>query len=103
MMMKPFKHIDVAQAKVMVESGNVTVVDIRDHAVYMQGHLPGAKSISDDTIDTFLKETDKQKPLLCYCYHGISSQSAANFFAHEGFVDVYSMDGGFEAWRKQSS
>jgi len=35
------------------------------------------------------------------CYHGNSSQQAAQFFAGEGFNDVYSMDGGFEAWKLQ--
>jgi len=33
------------------------------------------------------------------CYHGHSSQPAAQYFAAQGFEDVYSMDGGFEVWK----
>ena len=38
-------------------------------------------------------------PVLVYCYHGISSQNAAAFLIERGFETVYSLDGGFEAWR----
>jgi thiosulfate sulfurtransferase len=39
-------------------------------------------------------------PVIVCCYHGISSQQAAQFLIHQGFEEVYSLDGGFEAWRK---
>ncbi|MDE0931482.1 MAG: rhodanese-like domain-containing protein, partial [Halioglobus sp.] len=42
---------------------------------------------------------DRDQPLLIYCYHGNSSQGAADYFFNQGFEDVYSMDGGYEAWR----
>ena len=38
-------------------------------------------------------------PLIVACYHGNSSQSAAAYLAHQGFSEVYSLDGGFELWR----
>jgi len=41
----------------------------------------------------------KNIPLIVYCYHGNSSKSAAHYFCENGFTQVYSMDGGFEAWR----
>jgi thiosulfate sulfurtransferase len=40
-------------------------------------------------------------PVIVCCYHGVSSQQAAQFLIHQGFENVYSMDGGFEAWRKE--
>jgi len=36
--------------------------------------------------------------LVCYCYHGNSSQGAARFFQERGIKNVYSMAGGFTAW-----
>ncbi len=36
------------------------------------------------------------------CYHGISSQGAAQYLINQGFDAVYSVDGGFEAWHRQS-
>jgi thiosulfate sulfurtransferase len=35
---------------------------------------------------------------LVYCYHGHSSQSAAEHFVENGFANVYSLDGGYTAW-----
>ncbi len=80
--------------------GDVTIVDIRDDHSFAQGHVPQAKSVNDGNIETFLEQTDKGIPLICYCYHGISSQQAAAFFADRGFKQVYSIDGGWEEWNK---
>ena len=52
-------------------------------------------------MDTFLADTDKTLPLIVCCYHGHSSQNAAEYFSEQGFGDVYSVDGGYEAWRQK--
>jgi thiosulfate sulfurtransferase len=33
------------------------------------------------------------------CYHGNSSQGAAAYLVSQGFSEVYSLDGGIEAWQ----
>ena len=48
------------------------------------------------------KEKNKNDTILIYCYHGNSSQSAANFFSHHGFKNVFSMDEGYEGWLKEN-
>ena len=78
---------------------SVTVVDIRDQGSFKNARISGAISVSDQNIDEFKKTTDKAKPLICYCYHGHSSQMAAAYFVEEGFQEVYSLDGGFENWK----
>jgi thiosulfate sulfurtransferase len=94
-----FNHISVEELKAMLDETQVTLVDIRDAHTFSQGHIPHAKSVNDENLELFLQEADKTKPLICYCYHGISSQSAAHFFAQQGFQNVFSMDGGYEKWR----
>ena len=98
--MGDFKQIDVHAAREMLDKGGVTIVDIRDDASFQQAHIAVAISVNDQNIKEFIRETDKDKPLICYCYHGISSQSAASFLKDHGFKDVYSMIGGFEQWQK---
>jgi thiosulfate sulfurtransferase len=95
-----FEHLSVDEAQEMLKKEQVTIVDIRDPQTFSEGHIPHAKSITDENVEIFVKETNKEKPLICYCYHGISSQSAAAYFAQQGFKHVYSVDGGFEEWRK---
>jgi thiosulfate sulfurtransferase len=97
-MTNSFKQIDIHQAKSMLDQ--VVLVDIRDEASYQQAHISGALALSDQNIQEFLSNTPRNKPVICYCYHGISSQNAANFLVEQGFEDVYSLIGGFEEWRR---
>ena len=98
--MAHFKCIDIQEAKKLMSSKAVTIVDIRDPESYSAGHIDQAILLKGKEIDDFLTKTAKDKPLICYCYHGFSSQDAAHFFSEKGFVDVYSIEGGFEAWRQ---
>ena len=97
--MDTFTRISVQKAHEIMGSGEVTIVDIRDAGSFAQGHIAQAQGVNDENIQDFLQETDKEKPLICYCYHGISSQQAASFFANQGFKKVYSIDGGWEGWK----
>jgi thiosulfate sulfurtransferase len=98
--MDTFTRISVQKAHELMRSGNVTIVDIRDAGSFSQGHIAQAKALDDNNIKDFLQETDREVPLICYCYHGISSQQAASFFSNQGFKQVYSIDGGWEEWKK---
>ena len=46
----------------------------------------------------FLQDTEFDESIVIYCYHGITSQGVAAHMADQGFEDVYSLDGGYEAW-----
>ncbi len=97
--MDTFHHISVED--VAERSADVTIVDIRDPQSFALSHMPTATHLSNDNFATFLASTPKQTPVVVVCYHGISSQQAASVIAAQGFSEVYSMDGGFEAWRQQ--
>lgn len=98
--MSSFQEIDVHKVREMLDHKNANIVDIRDPASYSSGHIATAFAVSDANVQEFTESTDKNKPLIVYCYHGISSQGAAAYFAQHGFNEVYSMAGGFEAWRE---
>jgi len=95
--MSSFAHITVAD--VAAKREDLVVVDIRDPQSFANGHMPGAQHLSNDNFAMFLDSTPKDAPVVVVCYHGISSQQAAEVIAQQGFSEVYSMDGGFEAWR----
>ena len=97
--MTSVNEIDVQKVKEMGDDGSATIVDIRDPQSFQSGHIPNAIHLSDDTVKEFISNTDKEKPLVVYCYHGISSQGAAVYFSEQGFKEVSSMIGGFEGWR----
>ncbi|BDX04546.1 thiosulfate sulfurtransferase GlpE [Planctobacterium marinum] len=96
--MESFKHIDVQGTLKLLEQG-AKIYDIRDPGSFTTGHIPGAAHLTNDNIQQEITETPVNTPVVICCYHGISSQQAAQYFVAQGFTDVYSMDGGFEAWR----
>jgi thiosulfate sulfurtransferase len=57
--------------------------------------------VGDLTIHEFMEKTDKQQKIIVYCYHGNMSLGGAEYLLENGFEDVCSMSGGFEAWREQ--
>ncbi|WP_282145780.1 thiosulfate sulfurtransferase GlpE [Alteromonas stellipolaris] len=95
--MTAFSHISVQD--VANFSGDVAIVDIRDPQSFANGHMPEAKPLNNDNFAAFVEQTPKETPVVVVCYHGVSSQQAARVIAEQGFNTVYSMDGGFEAWR----
>ena len=93
-----FKEINPHLVQEMVEEGTVNVIDIRDPGSYASGHIPNAVSLNDQNVKEYIEKTDKATPLVVCCYHGISSRGAAEYLSQQGFKEVYSMTGGFEAW-----
>jgi thiosulfate sulfurtransferase len=75
------------------------VVDIRDPQSFALGHISGSHHLDNHSLADFIAKADLDKPLIVSCYHGNSSQGAAAYLAHQGFAEVYSLDGGFELWR----
>ena len=91
--------MDIHEAKKIIDDQGIVILDIRDPEAFKEAHIPKAVPLNDENVEEFLRKTDKSSPILCYCYHGFSSQSAVAFLKEQGFKDVYSLDGGFEAWR----
>lgn len=100
-MMTEFKRISVADAQKMMEQGDVVVADIRDDMSFANGHVEGSFHLSNGTMVQFSQQTEYEIPVLVFCYHGNSSQGAAQYLANQGYEEVYSVDGGFEAWKVQ--
>ena len=94
-----YKCISIQKAHTLIQTKNVTLIDIRDSNSYMKKNIKGSINISNDNIHDVIATADKNKPLIIYCYHGNSSKNAAEYFYNEGFQESYSMDGGFEEWR----
>ena len=97
--MPQINQIDIHDTKTKIEDEDINIVDIRDPASFTLGHIENAVHLSDVNVQEFVEKTNKDLPLIVYCYHGNSSQGAAAYFQEQGFKEVYSMAGGFEAWK----
>ena len=94
-----YNRIKIADAKTLMDNPALRVADIRDPMSYQSGHIRGAINIDNDNVGQFINDTPKDAPVLVCCYHGNSSQGAAQYFAAQGFSEVYSLDGGYEMWK----
>ena len=94
-----FKCISIDEAKALIDKGEAAIADVRDPGSYQAGSIENAINVQQENVEDFLAGADKNKPIIVYCYHGHSSQGAADHFFSQGFTEVYSVDGGYEAWR----
>ena len=103
MTVKPmhYKCIHVQEAQELLNDPGTVIVDIRDKVSFQAGNIPNSINLSDENIIDFLDSTDRKAPLLIYCYHGINSKDAAEYFVNNGFHTVFSLDGGYSEFSQQ--
>jgi thiosulfate sulfurtransferase len=96
--MDKFENITVINAKKLIAEGPVNFADIRDADSFNASHIKGAHHLTNDNLQEYIQESDPDCPLIVYCFHGHSSQPAAQLLIDRGFENVYSLIGGFENW-----
>ena len=92
-------EIDADEARRRLDAGGTLFMDVRDPGSYAAAHIPGALNVGDHNIEAVVNETARDKPIVIYCYHGLSSRGGAAYLLEQGFTDVCSLSGGFEGWR----
>jgi len=104
MTVKPmhYKCIHVQKAQELLNDPGTVIVDIRDKVSFQAGNIPNSINLSNEDIVDFLDSTDRKAPLLIYCYHGINSKDAAEYFVNNGFHTVFSLDGGYSEFSQQN-
>ncbi|AOM41901.1 thiosulfate sulfurtransferase GlpE [Xenorhabdus hominickii] len=98
--MEHFQTINPEQAYQHWLNKTAVMVDIRDPQSFSAGHATGAFHLTNETLNNFLQDVDFDQPVMVMCYHGHSSQGAAQYLVNMGFETVYSVNGGFEVWQK---
>jgi thiosulfate/3-mercaptopyruvate sulfurtransferase len=95
-----FRRIGTHDARTVLGRDGAVVLDVRALDAFNQGHIEGARHMTMDDVAGLLSETPKDAPILIYCYRGNASQEFARIFSDFRFHEVYSLDGGYEAWSK---
>tara|TARA_B100000809_G_scaffold141804_1_gene139334 strand:+ start:2770 stop:3072 length:303 start_codon:yes stop_codon:yes gene_type:complete len=93
--------MSVSDLQAVMANKSHVVVDIRDANSFANGRIAEAINLSNESIANFLREADLDAPVVVCCYHGISSQQAAEFLISQDFTEVYSLDGGFTQWQTE--
>ena len=96
--LEPFTRLSVEEAKEMMETDDVQVIDSREPWEYAEGHVPGAHNITHMATLPRAKELATDKPIIFICKSGQRSAVAAEFAATVGLTDLYNVEGGTAAW-----
>jgi rhodanese-related sulfurtransferase len=98
----PFQRIDVERAEALLSHGDPLVLDARNANSFAESRISGAQPVSSANLGAIIGAIAKTRPVLIYCYHGNASREYAQTFSDFGFSEVYSLDGGYEAWRTRA-
>ena len=95
-----YQQITQEDAKEMMDTQEVIILDVREQAEYDSGHIPGAVLLPVGTIDeTTAAEVipEKDSKVLVYCRSGNRSKTASAALADLGYTNVYEF-GGINTW-----
>lgn len=83
---------------------NAVLLDIRSREQFQQSHIKGAINIAKQDIDANMAKLEKYKtkPVVIVCYTGRTAASLVPQLKKKGFEDLYVLQGGIEAWRRES-
>lgn len=99
-MSKKGKYVDADSFNHLTADPETIVVDMRNHYEYEVGHFQNAIEIPSDTfrqqlpMAVKLLKGKKEKNIIMYCTGGIRCEKASAYMLHNGFKNVYHLEGG---------
>ena len=95
-----YRKISAVEArKMMQESKDYILLDVRTESEYREKHIQGAVLIPDNEIKARAEKElpDKNAVILVYCRSGRRSASASKILAGLGYINIYDF-GGITGW-----
>ncbi|MGB9927773.1 MAG: rhodanese-like domain-containing protein [Methanosarcina sp.] len=110
--MSGYNNVNVKEASEMVKEDDIFILDVRTPSEFNSSHLKGATLIpltntiglnlkSDQLLETRIDEVPKNKKVLVYCRTGRRSEAASKMLANAGYLEIYNMVGGINAWKDE--
>ena len=98
---KHITEISPQEAAAKSQSGEATIVDVREKDEWDESHIPDAVHMSRGTVELEVEEKvpDLNALIICHCGGGGRSALAADSLQKMGYKNVRSMAGGFKAWK----
>ena len=92
--------VDETQQRMQSDKG-VRLMDVREDNEWEAGHAAGSSHLGKGIIERDIEATvpDKATELILYCGGGYRSALAADVLQQMGYTNVFSMAGGWKAWK----
>ncbi|HEY8185765.1 MAG TPA: rhodanese-like domain-containing protein [Pyrinomonadaceae bacterium] len=91
--------------KRMASNQRVRLIDVREDNEWQEAHAAGAEHLGKGIIERDIEATvpDKGTELILYCGGGFRSALAADVLQEMGYTNVFSMAGGWKAWKESGA
>lgn len=101
------RYVNAEQMNTLLEEKDTVVIDMRNHYEYEVGHFDNALEIPSDTfreqlpmaVDMMKGKEDKN--IIMYCTGGIRCEKASAYMLHNGFKNVFHLEGGIINYAQQ--
>ena len=89
----------------MKANADARLIDVREDNEWEAGHAAGAEHLGKGIIERDIESTvpDKATELILYCGGGYRSALAADVLQNMGYTNVWSMAGGWKAWKESGA
>ena len=94
------KYVNAQQMNELLEAPDTVVIDMRNHYEFEVGHFENAIEIPSDTFREQLPmaaemmKDKKDQNIIMYCTGGIRCEKASAYMLHQGFKNVFHLEGG---------
>jgi len=101
-------HLDAAAFNAMADAPDTVIVDMRNHYEYEVGHFEQALEVPSDTFRDQLPMAvemladQKNKNIIMYCTGGIRCEKASAYLLHNGFTNVFQLEGGIIEYTRKA-
>jgi len=100
------KEVTVAETRDRLEQNpEAKLIDVREDKEWDAAHAAGAIHLGKGIIERDIETTvpDKSTELILYCGGGYRSALAGDVLQTMGYTNVFSMAGGWKAWRESEA
>jgi len=89
----------------MSSDQRVRLIDVREDNEWQAAHAAGAEHLGKGIIERDIEEKvpDKSTEVILYCGGGFRSALAADVLQNMGYTNVFSMAGGWKAWKESGA
>jgi len=95
--------VEISPQEVLAFEGQADaplVLDVRSAEEFASGHVPGARNVEYDEVETRVAELGPPREVVVYCERGPRASKAAAALTAAGFV-VRHLAGNMSGWRAQ--
>jgi UPF0176 protein len=102
-------YLNARQYNELSEKPDTIIVDMRNHYEYEVGHFERAIEVPSDTFRDQLPmavdmlKDQKEKNIIMYCTGGIRCEKASAYMLHNGFKNVFHVEGGIIEYARRAN